>query len=47
MPRHRLTDRELLAGVERALANPKTPSNFRPGLRRLRDRLKDRILRQK
>jgi hypothetical protein len=45
--RHRLTDREMLKGVRRALANPKTPSHFRPGLRRLEERLESRIARVK
>ncbi len=41
--RHRLSDSEMLKGVRRALKNPRTPSNFKPGLRRLQDRLEARI----
>jgi hypothetical protein len=40
---HRLTDRQMLRGVLRALENSRTPKHLRPGLRRLRDRLQRRI----
>jgi hypothetical protein len=43
MAQHRLTDREMLRGVLRALESSRTPKNLRPGLRRLRDRLQRRM----
>lgn len=43
MARRRLSDGQMLKGVKRALANSRTPSNFRPGLRRLQQRLERRI----
>jgi len=45
MARHKLSDAEKLRGAERALANRKTPQQFLPGLRRLRDRLRKKLLR--
>lgn len=30
MPRHQLTPAEQIRGLEKALANPKTPPQFRP-----------------
>lgn len=47
MPRHRLTDSEMLRGVEKALASKKTPDHLRPGLRRLQQRLRRKVSRPK
>jgi len=47
MPRHRLSDPEMLRGVKRALESSRTPSHLKPGLRRLRDRLEGRIAMRK
>jgi len=43
MSKRRLTDREMLRGVEKALSSSKTPSHLQPGLRRLRERLQARL----
>lgn len=32
MPRHQLTPAEQIRGLEKALANPKTPPQFRRGM---------------
>lgn len=47
MARRRLTDQQMLKGVRQALKNPRCPANFRPGLRRLQERLEVRIARRK
>lgn len=43
MARHKLSKEDRLKGVERALANRKTPKQLRPGLERSRDRLREEL----
>jgi hypothetical protein len=45
--RHRMSDSDMLKGLRKALKSPRTPSNLKPGLRRLEDRLAARIARRK
>jgi hypothetical protein len=45
--RHRLTDRQMLKGVTKALVNSRTPAHLRPGLKRLKQRLEQKIERAK
>ncbi len=40
MARHKLSKAEQLAGLEKALANPRTPKQFRASMIRQRDRLR-------
>ena len=40
MARHRLTKEELLRGAEKALRSGRTPPQLRPGIRKLRDKLR-------
>lgn len=40
MARHKLTSAEQLKGIKKALANPKTPFQFKPGLRKRLKKLK-------
>lgn len=34
MARHKLTGKEQIRGIRKALANPRTPKQFRPALKR-------------
>lgn len=47
MPRHRLTLRERLAGVEKAAASLKTPRQLREGLRKHAQRLRRELRRRR
>jgi hypothetical protein len=47
MPRHELTALELLRGAEKALHSKKTPRQLRPGIRKLRDRLRNQVAAEK
>lgn len=40
MPRHQLNAEEQIRGIEKALANPKTPKQFLPNLRKRLEKLK-------
>jgi hypothetical protein len=40
MPRHKLTLEEQIRGVEKGLANPKTPKQFLPSMTRRLEQLK-------
>lgn len=42
MARHRLTREEQIRGLEKALANPKTPKQFLPAMRERLQQLKRR-----
>lgn len=41
MPRHVLNPEEQIRGIEKALANPKTPKQFLPNLRKRLEQLKE------
>jgi len=41
MPRHKLNTEEQIRGIEKALANPKTPKQFLPNLRKRLEQLKE------
>lgn len=43
MPKHTLTPEEQLRGAEKALRSRKTPRQLRPGIRKLRDRLRQQL----
>jgi len=40
MARHTLTKAEQIRGIEKALANPKTPAHFKPSMRKRLETLK-------
>lgn len=40
MPRHQLTREQQIAGLEKALANPKTPKQFRASMEKRLAKLK-------
>jgi len=44
MARHTLTLEEQIRGIEKALANPKTPKQFLPAMRARLEQLKRRVL---
>lgn len=41
--RHKLTKREQIEGIRKALANPKTPKQFLPSMRKRLDALERQI----
>jgi hypothetical protein len=47
MARHRLTDKEKVRGIKKALKNPRTPKQFRAPMKRYLKRISSPIMRSR